>query len=96
MTDKLKVSIPSPLELRAKLEELVRADLLGPAGGPEEIVDERNVRDRYIVGRLAPRGQRILPDEHDDLAVGGDADAQDGKTESSLAGEQMRTKNLFG
>ncbi|MBN1991887.1 MAG: DISARM system helicase DrmA, partial [Anaerolineae bacterium] len=85
MPDKLKETIPSPLELRAKLEEMVRADLLGPAGGPEEIVDERNVRDRYIVGRLAPRGQRIVPDEQDDLAVDGDADSQDGKTESGLA-----------
>ncbi|MFQ5419352.1 MAG: hypothetical protein ACE5EY_03205 [Anaerolineae bacterium] len=71
MTDKLAQAIPTPLELRTKLEEMVRADLLGPAGGPEEVIDERNVRDRYIVGRLAPRGQSILPDEQDDLAVGG-------------------------
>lgn len=85
MTDFLQSKIPSPLELRAKLEELVRNDLLGPAGGPEEIVGERNVHDRYIVGRLAPRGQRILPDEQDDLAVGGSGDnEQDGKTEAGL------------
>jgi hypothetical protein len=73
------------MELRAELEEMVRRDLLGPAGGPHEEVDERNVRGRYIVGLLAPRGQSILPDEQDDLAVGGsDDDYQDGKTEIAI------------
>ena len=47
----------SPLQLRAKLEAMVRRDLLGPAGGPEEEVDERAVRGRYILGLPAPRGQ---------------------------------------
>lgn len=75
---------PSPMELRAELEEMVRRDLLGPAGGPDEEVDERNVRGRYIVGLLAPRGQSILPDEQDDLAVGGSEDDQDGKTETAI------------
>ncbi len=84
MVNVLQTAIPTPLELRAMLEEMVRADLLGPAGGPEEVVDERNVRDRYIVGRLAPRGQSILPDEQDDLAVDGSGDDQDGKTESGM------------
>ena len=83
--NKLAKSTPTPLELRAMLEEMVCNDLLGPAGGPEEVIDERNVRDRYIVGRLAPRGQSILPDEQDDLAVGGAGDDdQDGKTELGM------------
>ena len=47
--------IPSPVGLRAKLEEMVVGDLLGPAGGPDEELTERNVRDRYLVGVLAPR-----------------------------------------
>jgi hypothetical protein len=47
----------SDLQLRAKLEEMVLNDLLGPAGGPEEEIAERNVRDRYLVGVLAPRVQ---------------------------------------
>ena len=33
-----------------------RRDLLGPAGGPDEEVDERAVRERCILGLLAPRG----------------------------------------
>jgi hypothetical protein len=61
---------PSPRQLRAELEEMVRRDLLGPADGPREEVDELHVRSRYIVGMLAPRGQSILPDEQgDDLAA---------------------------
>lgn len=29
-------------------------DLLGPAGGPEEFIVDMGVRDRYLVGKLAP------------------------------------------
>lgn len=47
---------PSPLQLRAELEALVRDDLLGPKYGSEEELTER-VRDRYIIGLVAPRGQ---------------------------------------
>jgi hypothetical protein len=36
MTDFLLAQILSPLQLRAELEAMVRRDLLGPAGGPEE------------------------------------------------------------
>jgi hypothetical protein len=54
-------------DLRAQLEAAVIADLLGPADGPEEIVDERTLRDRYLVGKLGPRGQTLQPDEDDPL-----------------------------
>lgn len=47
----------SGVQLRAELERMVVADLLGPAGGETEEIDERNVRDRYLVGVLAPRRQ---------------------------------------
>ena len=43
------------MQLRSKLFEMVVNDLLGPAGGPEEEITERNVHDRYLVGVLAPR-----------------------------------------
>ena len=73
---------PSPLQLRAELEALVRDDLLGPKYGSEEELTER-VRDRYIIGLVAPRGQSILPDEQDDPAAGGDGGDQDGRTEAA-------------
>ena len=48
----------SPAQIRQKLQDAVMADLLGPANGPDEIVDEPSVRDRYLIGRLGPQGQR--------------------------------------
>jgi hypothetical protein len=44
----------SPRELRDELEELVRDDLIGPIGGPEEQLRDPPV-DRYLLGLLAPR-----------------------------------------
>jgi len=41
--------------VRDLLELATRDDLLGPANGPEELVIEMSVRDRYLVGKLAPR-----------------------------------------
>ena len=81
MPDSLREQFLSPIQLRAELEAMVRRDLLGPAGGPEEEVDERAVRGRYILGLLAPRGQTILPDDQDDLPAGGADTEQDGKAD---------------
>ncbi len=44
----------SARELRGELEELIRDDLIGPIGGPEEELDDAPV-DRYLLGLLAPR-----------------------------------------
>jgi hypothetical protein len=41
--------------VRELLELGTRDDLLGPANGPEEFVIDMSVRDRYLVGKLAPR-----------------------------------------
>lgn len=75
------------LDLRTQLHQMVVADLLGPAGGPEEELDEDSVRSRYIVGLLAPRGQSALPDEQEELAQNSDRSDtdQDGKSASAPA-----------
>ncbi len=73
--------MPAPSEIRDELQRLVLADLLGPAGGEHEIVDEPYVRDRYLVGMLAPKGHTALPEELDDLAQAG-VDDEDGTTEA--------------
>jgi len=44
----------STAPLRQELEDLIRRDLLGPAGGEQEIITEQSVRDRYLLGMLAP------------------------------------------
>jgi hypothetical protein len=74
---------PSPIRVRAELLDRVMADLLGPVGGPEEEIDERNVRDRYLVGMLAPKRQEIDPAQQDNLAVGGREDLEEGEAEDS-------------
>ncbi|MEV7776682.1 DISARM system helicase DrmA [Kitasatospora sp. NPDC088351] len=50
--------------MRDELAELVVRDLLGPVGGDvEEVADSPT--DWYVLGRLAPNGTAILPEEQD-------------------------------
>lgn len=87
---------PSPAEIRAELEAMVVGDLLGPAGGESEELTERTVRDRYIVGVLAPsragapsdtateeedEETPLIPDE---LAEGGSDTVDDGTTDKDV------------
>lgn len=47
--------IETPAYIRELLQLAVVDDLLGPAGGPFERILDMGVRDRYLVGKLAPR-----------------------------------------
>lgn len=76
-----RLSGVNPAQIRAELESALVRDLLGPYHGPDEIIEERDVRSRYLVGMLAPKGQSALPEEMDSLAGGG-VDGQDGITEA--------------
>ena len=93
------VTIPdrSPWGLREELVRRVTADLLGPLGGDEEVLrgyqrddglwsSPGRVRDRYLVGVLAPKGtvavdperdDDVGPEEGDDTNTGG---VQDGRS----------------
>jgi hypothetical protein len=88
--------LPNQSEIRAELEAMVVGDLLGPAGGESEELTERTVRDRYIVGVLAPsragapsdtaiddddEDTPLIPDE---LAEGGRDTADDGSTDRDV------------
>ncbi len=73
----------SPAALRNELERLVLQDLLGPAGGLEEEIDEGSVRDRYLVGALAPRDQQVLPEEMDELAIPEEGSVEDGANDDA-------------
>ena len=97
MTDKILTEIPNQAELRAELEAMVLGDLLGPSGGDSEELTERNVRDRYLAGVLAPSrlgvDSHAAPEEEDDeeiplipdeLAVGGMDSADDGSTDRDV------------
>ncbi|MGB0383198.1 MAG: DISARM system helicase DrmA [Ardenticatenaceae bacterium] len=56
-------------ELREMLYEAAVRDLLGPVGGAHEVVSERNVRGRYLVGLLAPKGHSALPELFDEEVI---------------------------
>jgi hypothetical protein len=64
---------PSSARLRDLLQDMVLRDLLGPAGGPQEELDEQRVHDRYLIGMLAPSKTQTIPEELEELA-----DAEEG------------------
>ena len=82
--------IPSPSELREELEDMIIRELLGPAGGPDEEIHENiRVRDRYLVGTLAPSNARTVPEEEEGLAVAEEGGREDESAEvdsSQVAG----------
>jgi hypothetical protein len=63
--------------IRELLQLAVMDDLLGPADGPHEQIVDMSVRDRYLVGKLAPRqdtgatdgweGSRIDPNDEESV-----------------------------
>ena len=48
-------TLKNQVYIRELLQLSVMDDLLGPAGGPNELIVDMSVRDRYLVGKLAPR-----------------------------------------
>ena len=63
--------------VRDLLELSVRDDLLGPAEGPHELVKDTSVRNRYLVGKLAPQpqdGKRTAPVEPTSALEAGEGD----------------------
>jgi len=89
---------PAPVDIREELQDLIIGDLLGPAGASdEEIPGRERVRDRYVLGALAPRGTRSLDRERSD-DEGVEAD-DSGGVESSpdpSAGQSMLYPSSVG
>ncbi len=72
--------MPEPQDIREELERLVVTDLLGPIGGEEEELSG-SPSDHYIIGRLAPGGAQIDPDELDQGRLAETPDAEEGDRE---------------
>ena len=90
---------PTPADLRRELEQLVVGDLLGPAGGENETLPGRTrVRDRYLVGMLAPAGTvAVDPERADGAAVNGDtAPAEDSSLDDASAAQPNLFPSSFG
>lgn len=80
----------SPNEMRAKLIDLVAKELLGPADGESEEVDERNLSERYLLGCLAARKheprEAEQAEQQDELATTAADSAEEGQTETHKSG----------
>lgn len=112
MNNPISTPIPSQYQLRAELEAMVLRDLLGPAGSESEELTERTVRDRYLVGVLAPsrsasanakpdmdeKGQEEeeIPLIPDELSEGGSDTADDGTTDADIPVAQAHLPSSFG
>ena len=72
----------SQFELREMLIDMVMRDLLGPAGGPDEEVAESRVRERYLLGMLAPKQISVNQEELDEIAEAGTDSYDEGKTDT--------------
>jgi hypothetical protein len=90
--------------IRYLLENAVKDDLLGPAGGPYEEIIGMSVRDRYLVGRLAPK--ETLQEVYDDPGVvkssvnssgaSGKVDDEESNGGSDVASNQSLVPSSFG
>jgi hypothetical protein len=87
-------------QIRAKLEQAILDDLLGPAGKDYEEIDEMRVSDRYLVGLIAPSDRQIVPEETpeqmDELAISGSGTLEEGTTESNILPAEKMFPSAIG
>ena len=76
----------TPSAIRDELTDTVVRDLLGPAAGLEEELNqyEDHAYQRYLVGMLAPKDKAVDPSELDELATGEGDEGEEGATESGV------------
>jgi hypothetical protein len=88
----------TPHAVRDELTEIVLKDLLGPAGGPDEELSqhENRVRERYLVGMLAPKSTRVAAEEIDDLGTSETDDPEVGPTDSATPPTDTFFPNSIG
>src|SRR5438552_4989778 len=82
----MSLPVKTPHAIRDELTRMVVRDLLGPAGGDEEELDQRedHVFQRYLVGMLAPKASELPGQQMDELATEEDEETEDGATESGV------------
>ena len=91
-----KASPPSANDLRELLHQAVLNDLLGPASGPDEEILGTSVRDRYLVGKLAPKESPIDQADTGDLAESSGDSGDDGGAEGATLMSQSIVPSSFG
>ena len=89
--------ISSAATIRQEFEDLVRRDLLGPAGGEQEVITEQSVRNRYLLGMLAPlKGTEVEEEPLDELADDTEDNPEEGTAEPSTPVKRGTTPSTFG
>lgn len=75
----------TPGALRAELRDLFIKELMGPVGGPTEEISEPRVRvrERYLLGALAPARTLVMPESQDELAESDGGGGEDGAPETA-------------
>lgn len=89
---------PTPSAIRDELTAMVVNDLLGPAGGPDEELDQREDRatGRYLVGMLAPKSTPVKAEEQDSLGTDQKDDPEVGSTDASTPPASTFFPNSIG
>jgi hypothetical protein len=82
----MTLRVITPHAARDELTQMVVRDLLGPAGGDEEELNqwEDHVYQRYLIGMLAPKASEVPGQQLDQLATEEDEETEDGATESGV------------
>ncbi|MFC1467799.1 STAS-like domain-containing protein, partial [Verrucomicrobiota bacterium] len=80
--------------VRELMQLAMTDDLLGPADGPMEEIIGMGVRDRYLVGKLAPQDTVIT--EEDELSGAGASDDQESSREVDASTNQSLVPSSLG
>ena len=91
----LSSNIPSAYKIREELEAAIIADLLGPAGGENEELDEKSVSDRYLVGLLAPQHRRITEETIEKSSVVNQISKDDNLDNSDNLDDNLREVDCY-
>ncbi len=88
----------APFAIRDELTKMIVNDLLGPAGGAEEELDQREdrVTGRYLVGMLAPKSTPVEVEEQDSLGTDETDDLEVGPTDASTPPTSTFFPNSIG
>ena len=93
----IALTVPTPHDLRDQLTDMVINDLLGPAGGADEELDkEERVRERYLVGLLAPQNVPVEAVAQDQLATTEPDDAEVGATDADAPAHDTLVPSAMG
>ena len=87
-------TIVDPIYVRELLELSVRDDLLGPAKGPFEEIVDMSVRDRYLIGKIAPITRALSSDNNDNPSEATQADLDLNNPETQIASRHERTTEI--